>query len=119
MILWIFAKFSGSCFHIQISLGAVNPAKAIFASLKPEIVALTGLSGKVKVVAGAGDNAAAAVGTGTVGGGPSAADFGTLYDNPGLPRRLQGIPQAENHLLDKKKSLMKGVISMSGRKKIL
>lgn len=45
--------------------------------LKPEIAALTGLSGKVKVVAGAGDNAAAAVGTGTVGDGACNISLGT------------------------------------------
>ncbi len=45
--------------------------------LKPEIAALTGLSGKVKVVAGAGDNAAAAVGTGTVGNGACNISLGT------------------------------------------
>lgn len=45
--------------------------------LKPEIAASTGLSGKVKVVAGAGDNAAAAVGTGTVGDGACNISLGT------------------------------------------
>ncbi len=49
----------------------------VVGSLKPEIVALTGLSGKVKVVAGAGDNAAAAVGTGTVGDGACNISLGT------------------------------------------
>lgn len=38
-------------------------------TLKPEVAAELGLPETCKVVAGAGDNAAAAVGTGTVGDG--------------------------------------------------
>lgn len=49
----------------------------IVGCLKPEIAALAGLSGKVKVAAGAGDNAAAAVGTGTVGDGACNISLGT------------------------------------------
>ena len=45
--------------------------------LKPEIAKLTGLPGNVRVVAGAGDNAAAAVGTGTVGDGACNISLGT------------------------------------------
>ncbi len=45
--------------------------------LKPEIAARTGLSESVKVVVGAGDNAAAAVGTGTVGDGACNISLGT------------------------------------------
>lgn len=45
--------------------------------LKPEIAERTGLPGNVKVVAGAGDNAAAAVGTGTVGDGACNISLGT------------------------------------------
>ncbi|MCD8153719.1 MAG: xylulokinase [Clostridiales bacterium] len=46
-------------------------------TLKPEIVAVLGLSPEVKVVAGAGDNAAAAVGTGTVGDDACNLSLGT------------------------------------------
>ena len=46
-------------------------------TLKPEIAAELGLSADVKVIAGAGDNAAAAVGTGTVGDGMCNISLGT------------------------------------------
>ncbi len=49
----------------------------VVGSLKPEIAAELGLSTDVKVVAGAGDNAAAAVGTGTVGDGACNISLGT------------------------------------------
>lgn len=45
--------------------------------LKPEIAEELGLPWNVKVIAGAGDNAAAAVGTGTVGGGMCNISLGT------------------------------------------
>ncbi len=45
--------------------------------LKPEIAAELGLSENLKVIAGAGDNAAAAVGTGTVGDGMCNISLGT------------------------------------------
>jgi len=46
-------------------------------TLKPEIAAELALSENVKIVAGAGDNAAAAVGTGTVGDGRCNISLGT------------------------------------------
>ena len=46
-------------------------------TLKPEVAAELGLSETVKIVAGAGDNAAAAVGTGTVGDGRCNISLGT------------------------------------------
>lgn len=46
-------------------------------TLRPEIAAALDLSADVKVVAGAGDNAAAAVGTGTVGEGACNISLGT------------------------------------------
>lgn len=46
-------------------------------TLKPEVAALLGLPESVKVAAGAGDNAAAAVGTGTVGDGRCNISLGT------------------------------------------
>ena len=49
----------------------------VVGTLKPEIVKELGLSEEVKVIAGAGDNAAAAVGTGTVGDGRCNISLGT------------------------------------------
>ncbi len=46
-------------------------------TLKPELAAKLGLSENVKIAAGAGDNAAAAVGTGTVGDGSCNISLGT------------------------------------------
>ena len=49
----------------------------VVGTLKPEIAQLLGLPQGVRVVAGAGDNAAAAVGTGTVGAGGCNISLGT------------------------------------------
>lgn len=49
----------------------------ITGTLKPEIAEKFGLSTDVKVVAGAGDNAAAAIGTGTIGNGNCNISIGT------------------------------------------
>ena len=49
----------------------------VIGTLRPEIAAALGLSAEVRVVAGAGDNAAAAVGTGTVGDGACNISLGT------------------------------------------
>ena len=49
----------------------------VVGNLKPEIAEELGLSTDVKVIAGAGDNAAAAVGTGTVGDGQCNISLGT------------------------------------------
>lgn len=49
----------------------------VIGCVKPEIAAKLGLPEGVKVVAGAGDNAAAAVGTGTVGAGGCNLSLGT------------------------------------------
>ncbi len=49
----------------------------VIGTVKPEIAAEFGLSPDVKVVGGAGDNAAAAVGTGTVGNGSCNISLGT------------------------------------------
>ena len=46
-------------------------------TVKPEVAALLGIPATVKVAAGAGDNAAAAVGTGTVGEGGCNISLGT------------------------------------------
>ena len=49
----------------------------VVGTLRPEIAAALGLPGTVKVVAGAGDNAAAAVGTGTITDGACNISLGT------------------------------------------
>ncbi|MBQ9323763.1 MAG: xylulokinase [Clostridia bacterium] len=49
----------------------------VIGTVKPEIAAMLGLPETVKVVAGAGDNAAAAVGTGVVGEGGCNISLGT------------------------------------------
>ena len=49
----------------------------VVGTLKPELARELGLSADVKIVAGAGDNAAAAVGTGTVGDGKCNISLGT------------------------------------------
>ena len=49
----------------------------VVGTLKPEVAKELGFSADVKVVAGAGDNAAAAVGTGTVGDGRCNISLGT------------------------------------------
>ncbi|MDD3173771.1 MAG: xylulokinase [Herbinix sp.] len=49
----------------------------IVGTLKPELAKNFGLSNEVKIVAGAADNAAAAVGTGTVGNGMCNVSLGT------------------------------------------
>ena len=49
----------------------------VIGTLRPELAAVLGLRPDVKVVAGAGDNAAAAVGTGTVGAGGCNISLGT------------------------------------------
>jgi len=50
---------------------------AVIGRVKPELAAALGLRPDVKVAAGAGDNAAAAVGTGTVGAGGCNISLGT------------------------------------------
>lgn len=49
----------------------------VIGTLKPAVAEVLGLSEEVKVCAGAGDNAAAAVGTGTVGNGTCNISLGT------------------------------------------
>ena len=74
-------------------------------TLKPDIAAQLGLSPNVKVCAGAGDNAAAAVGTGTVGDGTcdiSLGTSGTIFissDNFGVDpnNALHAFAHADGH----------------------
>ncbi len=58
-------------------LAKIYESYEVVGTLKPEIAEQLGLSESVKVIAGAGDNAAAAVGTGTVGDGRCNISLGT------------------------------------------
>lgn len=65
------------CHITEDQLPRLYESWEVVGTLKPEIAAELGLSPEVKVVAGAGDNAAAAVGTGTVGDGQCNISLGT------------------------------------------
>ena len=58
-------------------LGKVYESCEVTGTLLPEIAGKTGLTAEVKVVGGAGDNAAAAVGTGIVRDGTAFTTIGT------------------------------------------
>ena len=58
-------------------LPQLSESYEVVGTLKPELAEELGLSPEVKIVAGAGDNAAAAVGTGTVGEGRCNISLGT------------------------------------------
>lgn len=61
----------------ETQLPKIFESYEIVGTLKPELAEELGLSGNVKIAAGAGDNAAAAVGTGTVGDGSCNISLGT------------------------------------------
>ena len=61
--------------HIQMP--ELHESFDVVGEVKSEIASELGISGTLKVVAGAGDNAAAAVGTGTVGSGGCNLSLGT------------------------------------------
>ncbi len=65
------------CGVTEAQLPELHESWECVGSLKPEVAAAFGLSPSVKVCAGAGDNAAAAVGTGTVGAGGCNISLGT------------------------------------------
>lgn len=65
------------CGITEEMLPTVYESYEVVGSLKPDLAAELGLSKEVKVIAGAGDNAAAAVGTGTVGDGKCNLSLGT------------------------------------------
>ncbi len=58
-------------------LPVLHESFEVVGNLKPQIATEVGISDSVKLVAGAGDNAAAAVGTGTVGSGRCNISLGT------------------------------------------
>ena len=61
----------------QEQLPKLYESYEVVGTLKPEVAKELGISENVKVIAGAGDNAAAAVGTGTVGDGRCNISLGT------------------------------------------
>ena len=65
------------CGITESQMPALFESFASIGTVKPEIAAALGIGGCVKVVAGAGDNAAAAVGTGVVGEGGCNISLGT------------------------------------------
>ncbi len=65
------------CGVTEAQLPKLYESYDVVGTLKPEIAAELGLSQNVKVIAGAGDNAAAAIGTGTVGEGRCNLSIGT------------------------------------------
>ena len=61
----------------ESQLAHIYESYEVVGTLKPDVAAEIGLSEQVRVAAGAGDNAAAAVGTGTVGDGKCNISLGT------------------------------------------
>ena len=67
----------GICGIHKDQLPRIFESYEVVGTLKPDVAAALGLPETVKVCAGAGDNAAAAVGTGTVGNGACNISLGT------------------------------------------
>ena len=65
------------CHVTEDQLPKLYESYEVVGTIKPEIAAELGFSNDVKIIAGAGDNAAAAVGTGTVGEGKCNLSLGT------------------------------------------
>ncbi len=65
------------CGIAEDQLAKIFESYEVVGTLKPDVASALGLSADVKVIAGAGDNAAAAVGTGTVGDGMCNISLGT------------------------------------------
>ena len=65
------------CGVTEAQLPKLYESYEVVGTLKPEVADILGLPAAVKVIAGAGDNAAAAVGTGTVGDGRCNISLGT------------------------------------------
>ena len=70
-------KMIGICSITEAQLPSLYESYDVIGTIKPEIAEKFGLSADVKVVAGAGDNAAAAIGTGTIGNGNCNISVGT------------------------------------------
>lgn len=70
-------EMMGICDVKEEQLPKLHESYEVVGTIQPEIAKKLGLSEDVKVIAGAGDNAAAAVGTGTVGNGKCNISLGT------------------------------------------
>ena len=93
------------CGITEDQLATIYESYEVVGTLKAEIAEKLGLSTNVKIVAGAGDNAAAAVGTGTVGDGMcniSIGTSGTIFissENFGVDKNnaLHAFAHADGH----------------------
>ena len=65
------------CGISDVEMPELHESFDVVGTVKPEISQQLGIEGTLKVVAGAGDNAAAAIGTGTVGAGRCNLSLGT------------------------------------------
>lgn len=65
------------CGVVEDKMPELFESSEVIGTLKEDIAKLLGLDAGIKVVAGAGDNAAAAIGTGTVGNGKCNISLGT------------------------------------------
>lgn len=65
------------CSVNELKMPKLFESYEVIGTILPEIASLLGLPNDVKVVAGAGDNAAAAIGTGTIGEGKCNISLGT------------------------------------------
>lgn len=70
-------EMMGICGVREEQLAKIYESYEVVGTLKEDIAAKLGLPSDVKIIAGAGDNAAAAVGTGTVGDGTCNLSLGT------------------------------------------
>ena len=77
----------------------------VVGTLKPEVASELGFPEQVKIIAGAGDNAAAAVGTGTVGAGDATSLWAPRYPVY-LQRPLRGGPPQRSARLRPRRRLL-------------
>ncbi len=84
------------CHISEDMLPALHESWDAVGTVKEDVMASLGLTGGIKVAAGAGDNAAAAIGTGTVGSGKcniSLGTSGTIFIT------AKDFPDLDNHAL--------------------
>ncbi len=82
-------------------LPQVLPSTGLCGTLRPELAEMLGLSPEVKIIAGAADNVAAAVGCGAVGTGGCNLSLGTsgtiVFSNDAFVQPAGGVLHAYNH----------------------
>lgn len=71
------SEMTGICHVSEDMLPKLNESSSVAGLVKDDILSVIGLTGPVSVVCGAGDNAAAAIGTGTAGSGKCNISLGT------------------------------------------